>query len=234
MDKYYHFTSYYKLGSIMQFGLVPMQGLRWHTIGDGGNGVFVAKGIDKSIQMYASIRDFYLSRMGELGNELLAYYNKVVNTEPHSWKESCLKEECKIEIERIEELRKYKSFEEYLEGPGVLLSVDGLSGIDDSVPNNCFWPHKISPYSINIIGIRSKTMSWYTYDVEAIFAYYMQAFPKKKVLEGASKEEQGRIENFYNYVFSTNLRYYNPKDYEIFEQPLVVREYQMPKSLNQY
>ena len=72
MDKYYHFTSSNNLYSIREKGLMPHNGFRCQSILDESTGVFLSKGIDKSIIMYANMFSYYSKLIGPEGDKALS------------------------------------------------------------------------------------------------------------------------------------------------------------------
>ena len=71
MDKYYHFTSCNNFYSIVRLGLLPQTGFRCYSIRDNSHGVFLSKGIDKSIQMLALMLSYYEKLAGFEGNKMI-------------------------------------------------------------------------------------------------------------------------------------------------------------------
>ena len=220
MDKYYHFTSFNNLPSIMKCGLVPQTGFRCYSIQDNSYGVFLSKGIDKAIQMFAF---------------MLSYYNKVTGIEGDKVIQECLKEieeenkknpyfqnilninECNYTINRINTIRACGSFDRYLGENMCYLSIEGITPNEESHPSNCRYDGRILPDKIKLVGLRNINTNECTYNLYSVLSYFMHIYPMNAVLKSVSENNHNDIKKLYEYKnnnFSLN-------NYELIEVPLI-------------
>ena len=226
-NKYYHFTSYNALNNIMIEGLKPQKGIRCQSIGDDDfEAVFFSKGMIGSIKMYAYMFRHYYKHIGFEGdNEINKSRKKIDEYEELSNKRRFYKEIYagdieyhKSKIEKINLIRRFPTFNDYLGGYGCFLSIDKVDNISEEVPDNCCCVHTIPPTDINIIRIYNKLSSSYTNSREDVLAYFMNCVPYEVALNSVDEDNKINIENLYRSFYNP---YCNPMWCDLIEIPLV-------------
>lgn len=226
MDKYYHFTTYNALNNIRIEGLKPQEGIRCQSIGDNTKGVFFSKGMLNSIKMYAYMFRHYYKHIGFEGdNEINKSRKKIDEYEELSNKRRLYKEIYagdieyhKSRIEKVNLIRSFPSFFDYLGGYGCFLSVDKVENISEEVPENCCCIHTIPPTDINIVGIVNKFTNVYTDFREAVLAYFINCVPYEVALNSVDKDNRVNIYNLYRSFYNP---YCNPMWCDLIETPIV-------------
>ena len=218
MTKYYHFTATSNLYSIMKNGLIPQKGYRTASILDNTKAVFLSYGIDKSIKMYAQMRGYYNKVKGEGGdNALQSCYRDInfFNNLPGDHENDI--RECYADINRINSMRSFNSFNEYLGGSCRLLSVTGVNVKNVNVPEDCHCEDLIPPSQIKLLYLVDKNTGYCIYELEPILAYCMHSF-KVNYFIGDTNED---IKNLYNYMMNSYLWGYDSNNYQLFELPII-------------
>ena len=219
MDKFYHFTSSKNIGNIAKEGLVQNSGTRCQSIGDGSSGVFLSKGIDQSIVMYALMRSFYSKFYGSEGDKKLKECNDRIKKLEDDIKRGGNIVYDRLEIinqksiiDSVKLIRSFKSFYEYMDGSCCLLRVDGITANDIEVPSNYCYHGEISPKNIELVYLINKYNGSFIYDLEPILAYLMNYY-NPYAIAGENVED---IISFYNDMYFANQPYYyNPKVYQL-------------------
>ena len=236
MDKYYHYTSDNCFNSIVQNGLTPQRGIRCQTINDTDYGVFMSKGIDESIKMYAFMYSFYNKFVGYEGDKLIEENKikkqQISKNENHGLDklhDIITVKQLESEIKKVCQIRSYLNFFDYLGGTGRYLSINGLYGVDDSVPHNCCYNGVVPPYMINLITIRNKLTNVRISSREVILSYFMSMYPIEEVLKKTTDETKDQIYQLYDYVRHFHYDYYNPYYYDLEEIPISYYDCGIPK-----
>ncbi len=234
MDKYYHFTSFNNFYNIMKKGLIPQKGFRCYSINDDNYGVFLSKGIDNSIRMYAYMLSYYEKVKGIEGdqtiqdclNELHELYQKIP-----SYRNKMKIDECISTINRVNIIKRCRSFVEYLGGYGCLLSIEGI--IPDNIRSleDCRCDKVILPSNINLVSIRDKKTNYYIYNLDAVFSYLMYLYPLEKVIENVEEENCNSIKKLYKYRDESYYKNFDSSYFDLFEIPIVFYDYDYQKIL---
>jgi len=232
MDKYYHFTSINNLGNIQKYGLVPKKGFRAYTINDDQCGVFLSKGIDKSIQMLAFMYNYYNKMFGYEGNieiqKCLNDIQRLQMSQNFSYKEEI--DEYYSIIKKINMIKSCRDFNVYLGGYCCFLSITGIETVFERSSNDCLYNDIISPSQINLVNIKPKDINSYIYGLYEVLSYFMSIYSMTKV----SKDINGNyndIMNFYKYIYESGYAHYNQKNSDLVEIPLTNYNFSYQKTL---
>lgn len=226
MDKYYHFTSMNNLYGIYNYGLVPQKGLRSITKNDDRYGVFLSKGIKSSIAMYASMFDYYLNNSGEEGfKKIIKYQNDINNylqLKANGSNNPLIDEQIDILSKAINAINTISScinFMDYLGGYGLLLSVDGVDDIKETIGSeDICYDNVIPPSNINVVAIRDKNN--YCFDSrEWVLAYFMKMYSLNEV--SFNSEYKDNIVKLYDYMARLNFFNCNTYNYDLCEIPII-------------
>ena len=235
MDKYYHFTSYNCFNSIMKNGLIPQTGFRCKSIGDDSYGVFLSKGIDRSILMYSLILSFYEKYTGYEGDRLITDNLMKIKRLIKYKNNKQIEEEIECynsEIQKVNQIRSCGSFINYLGGLGCFLSTSGLKNVDESVLENCCYNGIIPPSNINVVNIRNKYTNEYINSLNAVLSYFMYLFPIEDILKITQDNNKNGIYKLYKYRNESDTICYNPNNYDLVEIPISYYDNQKIKTLS--
>ena len=220
MDKFYHFTNYGCVDSINRNGLVPSTGDRCQSIGDPRHGIFLAKGIDRTIIMYAFMLEYYQRYNGDEGlkkrKECLDYIKEF---EQENSPFSKYKIDCELEIiKRIDKMRSHGNFINYLGGYGCFLSINELDDFEYNHPEDCFYEGTIPSDKINVVNIVNRFTGQCIYDREAVLSYFMSLYSPDQLINLVPDDNKKDIINLYNCI--TGYLYYNPNYYYLWDIPI--------------
>ena len=227
MDKYYHFTTFNNLNNIITEGLIPQTGFRCKSIADDNCGVFLSKGIDKTIIMFALMFSYYNKYFGIEGDKVIAEeMNTISELEKYrnnaffnqSVEDNIKK--CESVIQRVRQVQSCSDFISYLGGIGCLLSINGLSGISDTVPENCCYHGIIPPNNINIVYLGNK----YRYEIVnvlyPVLSYCMYLYPIEEVIKNDKYDSKDSLYQLYKDRDSSCCTIYNLENYNMYEMPI--------------
>ena len=225
MDKYYHFTNEKNFYSIMENGLIPQMGIRCQSIGDDRSGVFLSKGIIGTITMFASMLSFYEKYKGLAGDMLIEENSFEINKklQQNFYGNDQMFDDKIIalndEIQRVNLIRSYNTFHDYLGGAGCFLSINSLI-VDESYPENCCYKDAISTSEINVINIKKKNTEEYIYLREPVLAYFMYQYPFEMIINYVPTDYINSVRNLYMKRDIYAPLNYNPEEYELVEVPM--------------
>lgn len=231
MDTYYHFTSMNNLGNISMYGLIPKKGFRTISIQDDNAGVFLSKGINKSIQMYAFMLHYYEKYFEDETTEILKEYETKLEELKDKFQSPRIISKIEFydyHIKRINSVRNCKSFIEYLEGPTCLLSITGIKPYDERELTNCRHNSAISPDNINLVNLRNKYTNYYIYDINIVLSYILKQIPINEIKKDIPLENHEDIDNLYNYINNTIDPNYDPNYFELVNVPLSCYNFNYP------
>lgn len=231
MDKYYHFTSFNNLDGIMNNGLIPQSGFRTYSIDDSNSGVFLSKGIDNSIKMYAFMFGYYNKVIGYKGtkeiNDCMSEIDALSKSYKNGFTELRIKNLYSV-IDRINSIRSCSNFLQYIGGYPCLLSICGIDVKDSVVLENCCYDDVISPSNISLVNLWDKYNNvYYTY-FDAIVAYLKNKYP----LNSFSQDHREDISNLYNYINSFGFINFNPCYCDLIDVPILNYKNQKVRALN--
>lgn len=227
MGKYYHFTSYNNFYSIMEKGLIPNSGFRCKSIDDKSYGVFLSKGIDKSILMCALMLSYYEKYNIYEGQKTIDHCMNRIEYLKRRKEFECTNKAIDYEIDdlfriidRVNMIRKCETFDSYLGGPCFFLSVNDLEGIDEEIPENCRYDKIIPPHNINVVNIINKCTGEHINSLHPVLSYFMCLYPVEEVFKITGDENRSGVLHLYQYISSLGYGYCNPYNYDLVEIPI--------------
>ena len=225
MDKYYHFTSCKNFYNIAKEGLKPQTGMRCQSINDPGNGVFLSKGIENIIAMYASMYNYYLKILGSEGNkEIETCKNNIECLESqkkYSWNQQYIESNLNYSYSRLNMFLNIQNgdFYNYLDGPGYLLSVSGLD-INDMFPENCCYNGIIPPSNIKLVYLKNPYDDNCRFSREDIILYFLYHIPIDDILNNISNDYKDFVVKLYNDWYKNNPLLFNPNEYCLVDESI--------------
>ena len=202
MEKYYHFTSEENINSIMQNGLIPQSGVRTQAIGDSRSGVFLAKGIENSIVMFAAIYYYYLTI-----DDHISYIEKEKNDlelEEKSRKRYFEKNIIRNKIADLDKISLIYNQIKTTRLPDVLLSINTNLIIDETYPENCCYEGVIAPNNINVVKLVNGNTGESTYSIDLILSYLIKNYPIDVVCQNDDLNYRKYVKYLYN-SFNNNF-----------------------------
>ena len=226
MEKYYHITSYNNLESICMYGLVPQNGERCKSINDERCAVFLSKGMDKTIVMYASLYNYYYHNSGMIGLKKIDDYKKsIIRWEKsldfgmsYNQTSDMINKYTKA-IEEIKKMVTYKSFSDYLGGDGCILSISNMNNIISDYPEDSVCNNVIPPTNINVVVLRNKMTKEIIDSRDVVISYFMSKYDPRIVMKDIMDQDIKTNVGLY-YQINTNYMIYNKENYEIDEIPI--------------
>lgn len=237
MNKYYHFTSYNCLDNIGYYGLVPQTGFRSKSIDDNRCAVFLAKGMDKAINMYSLLLTLYIQQSGENGLRLIQEYDNSINRLSKAINYGGSSEQMinslnalKEKKEMIKQVYNCNNFTEYLGGEGCFLSVSGIDNIVLDNSQECFCDKTIPPSNISILVLQNKITNEIIDSREAVLSYFMSYYsPYDFALNPINEDSVSSINYLYKLRDDYNYTYFNENNYNLLEVPLELYNYKIKK-----
>ena len=234
MEKYYHFTKYENLESILNKGLIPQVGDRSKSIGEQRVAVFLSKGIiptllmqyclfinyttytnEQTVQIINNMYDIATKKLKANGE----HFNSTKEEQGYNlilmWKNLC------------DAFAKYKTFKEYI-GEGVFLCVEGIDKIKEDpsyggAPDS--WIEEtIPPEKIRVVLLRDKTTGELKDSMDDIRNYFIAITPLEEFLNTALPlyDKRDDLSNWWTMYYKENdeiLQDYKDK-YELIEIPI--------------
>ena len=212
MDKFYHFTNYGNLASICIDGLVPTIGFRSMSVDETRRSVFLSKGMEQAITMYASMLWLYKDSI-EKKNECIGLINRLSNMlELSGGQDDFLKKkinELNEALAKISLVCSCRNFNEYLGGDGCYLSVYGMEEHLFEDEENCWCNIPISVTNINAVYLKSRITGEISYSRDNVIFYFMSFFSPEQLAKG-DKDRLEQVKYLYNQI---NKNYLNHLKY---------------------
>ena len=227
-NKYFHFTCYNNMNNISQLGLIPQNGFRCNAINDDRVGVFLSKGIDRALVMYAAM--YYQYKM-------ICEYNvseqiNIIQKEINRWenRKNYVKDiefineriaKLQLDIEKIKSIMQCKQFSDYLGGEGCLLSINKLNNYNSVNLEDCCYNNIIPSNNINMVFLYDKYINKYISSRELIMTYLMNYFSTSDLLRKLSNDYKDCIDILYKDKFE----YLNIDNYVLQDIPIKSYDY---------
>lgn len=234
MEKYYHFTKYENLESILNKGLIPQVGDRSKSFNESRIAVFLSKGIIPTLLMQFCIFIKYTTYTNKQTVKLINYMYDIATKKLEAkgehfdsnleelgypvllaWKELC------------DALAEYKTFKDYI-GEGVFLCVEGIDKIkeDSSYGGapDCWIEETIPPEKIRVVILRDKTTGELKDSMDDIRTYFIAITSLEEFLNTALPlyDKKDDLSNWWTMYYKENdkiLQEYKDT-YELIEIPI--------------
>lgn len=233
MEKYYHFTKYENLESILNSGLIPQVGPISKSIGEQRVAVFLSEGIISAVFMQLSLQKYYNKykdkQIVQAINELYESADKKRNANGGRFEVEKDEQEynlLKKQKNRCELFAEYQTFKDYI-GEGVFLCLENIDNVKGRMPNgdssDCWVNETIPPEKIKVVLLKNKTTGELKDSIDDIRYYFFAITPCSQLFIKS-------IEIYYNVSLALLLEEYyenNEKElqeykdtYELIEIPL--------------
>lgn len=225
MDKLYHFTSCSNLASICVDGLLPTIGFRSMSIADSKRSIFLSKGMEQAIKMYASMLWCYDNNSGKKGEKKIEECNSSLNRILHALElggydeflES-QKRAFESELIRLNLIGRCRNFNEYLGGDGCYLSVHGMEGYLQYDSENYWCDIPIPTDNINVVYLQNKITGERQFSRDEIISYFMSFFSPMQLAKG-DNETFEQVKYLYDYKNISLYFDYLRNVYDLCEMP---------------
>ena len=234
MEKYYHFTKYENLESILNKGLIPQVGDRSKSFNESRIAVFLSKGIIPTLLMQFCIFTKYTrytdKQIAQMVYQLYANAEgkRKANGEQFDTKEEEQAYQLLLAWKGLcDAFAEYKTFKDYI-GEGVFLCVEGIDKIkeDSSYGGapDCWIEETIPPEKIRVVILRDKTTGELKDSMDDIRTYFIAITPLEEFLNTALPlyDKKDDLSNWWTMYYKENdkiLQEYKDT-YELIEIPI--------------
>ena len=191
------------------------------------------------LAMLSLMYGFYSKYAGYVGyNEIIAKSFEIQNLQNQVNSTGLLQFEkhieimhCESVINNISEIRKFGNFSNYLGGEGCILSVDGLEGIIERSPYDCFYKGIIPPSKIKVVNIMDECTKECFNDREKVLTYLTYLYSLDKIIKNVPEKNINDVYLLYQYIHEFNFQYCNQSNYILKEIPISFYNYPKEKTL---